>query len=172
MFHVEHFMKNILFLLFLSIFVVACHQPDPHPEHMDPIYADLEKERKEAESQYSAEEKQLEELAAALKDVKPQTGQIKYAKKRLYESQRRLEKLRQRKVYLELRTQSRQKWAQKDYLRAFNKNEPWPDPKEHEIYKSQMDLENAPKVWSSRDRIEKLSAPKKPAANEEGGGHH
>lgn len=155
-----------VFLLILS----GCHQPNPHPETLDPIYSDIEKEKKDIDGAYSAEKKQLEEFQKALLEVKPQTGQIKYAEKRLFESKARLEKLDQRRIYLELRLKTRKDLITKEYLAAFEKDLPWPDPKEYQTYKSQKDLESAPRTWSVGNRLEKASPPKKPAGG--GGEHH
>lgn len=159
--------KNLLILLsfgFSMAVLPGCHKPNPHPESMDPIFADLEKEKKETESKISAEEKNLAEFKQALRDVVPQTGQIKYAQKRIYETEEKLNKLRQRKQYLEVRLESRIEVARKDYLRAFEKDQPWPNPKEYETYRSQKELESAPRTWSVRDRIEKAAPPKKAAS--------
>lgn len=94
MFHVEHYMRasqfflKPLFYLLLAGFIsclLGCEKPNPNPENLDPIYADIEKNRKAAEADLSAAEKQLEGFRADLEKVVPQTGQVKFARKRVYE---------------------------------------------------------------------------------------
>jgi hypothetical protein len=168
MFHVEHFMKTLFYSIFFVLFslLVGCNQPNPHPETLDPIYSDIEKEKKEVDGAYAAEKKNLEDLQQDLLDVKPQTGQIKYAQKRILDSKERLNVLYQRKIYLQLRLETRLAQVSKDYLRAFEKGHVWPDPKEYIEYKSQKSLERAPKIWSVSERISRSTPPKKPT-----GGH-
>lgn len=161
-----NFFNLVVFSSFMII-LAGCHQPNPHPETMDPIYSDLEKEKKNIDGAYSSEKKELEGLEQALREVKPQTGQIKYAQKRVSESKARIDKLYQQKLYLELRLQSRLEHVSKAYLIAFEKGLPWPDPKEYQVYKSQKGLETAPKAWSVGNRLEKAALPKK-AAGEHG----
>ena len=165
------FMKIAAFFLIFTLVLVGCHQPNPHPEATDPIYSDLERSKKDLEGQLGQELKHLEEFEIALKAVKPQTGQIKYAQKRVYETREKVEKLKQLKAYYDLRLASRIESVKRSYAKAFEKNEPWPDPKEYEVYKSQKALEVAPRAWSVRDRIEKAAPPKKPAAGEHGAEH-
>lgn len=162
-------MKFRIFMLIFCVFAAGCNKPNPNPEHLDPIYAELEKEKKDMESAISAESKQLAEFKEALAAVKPQTGQIKYAEKRYYESLAKVEKMKQMLSYLEIHIESRKKSAKRAYLKAFYKKEPWPDPKEYETYKAQKQLEAAPRAWDAKARIEKMKAPVKAAAPSE---HH
>ena len=79
----------VILLLLLS----SCNKPDPNPELKDPIYQDLLKRVKEMDSQIAEETKTLEEHKGALAKVVPQTGQNKYAQKRVFDSENKLEHL-------------------------------------------------------------------------------
>lgn len=97
------------------------------------------------------------QLAGFEKDlaaVVPQTGQIKYAEKRVSETKARIEKLKQLEQYWKLRIESRQKWAREKYLEAYEKKEPWPNPKELEEFLAQRKLESAPRHWDLKQRLE------------------
>lgn len=160
----------MLFLFIIS--VIACDRPDPEPEKHDPIYSDMLNEAKSAEGELKSAEKDLEGFQKDLENAVPQTGQIKFAQKRVFETKERIEKLRQMKDYWELRAESRVKWDRKEYLKAFHKKEPWPDPKEYEEYKMLRKLQLAPKNWDNRKRLEetKLGESLK-GGKSEGGGH-
>lgn len=153
-------MKFNFFLASISLFLflAGCNKPNPNPENIDPIFQSLQAEKKSAEQTLVAEKKTLEENIAAYEKVKPQTGQYKYAIKKVYDSKARVEKLEQLVKYLEIRSESRIKEAREKYLIAFNKNEAWPDPKEYENYKTMKRLESAPKNWDAKRRMEEAKS--------------
>jgi hypothetical protein len=161
----EH--KVILFLLF-TLLLAACEKPNPEPEKLDPIYSAIEKEIKEAESAISSTETMLKEAQDTFDKAVPQTGQIKFARKRLYEAKAQLEKQKQMKRYLELRLKSRLDWDRSQYLKAYNKKEVWPKPEEWDQYQAQKALEGASKQWSNRRRMEEAALP----APKPSGGHN
>ena len=99
--------KSIL-IIFAVMFLLGCNKPDPHPELKDPIYQDLQREFAEAQKAVDAEKSLLAEHEKNLKEVIPQTGQIKYAQKRVSESLARLEKLKQLVKYWEIRIKTRE----------------------------------------------------------------
>lgn len=167
MFHVEHMSRYFILLIF-CLFSWGCKSQNPNPELTDPIYTDLEKDKKDYDSRVQAETKQLEEFQQALRDVKPQTGQIKYAQKRVSESMAKLEKTKQIRQYIEIRIETRKRLAREQYAKAFAEGREWPDPKEYENYKKQRELEQTPLKWSVRERIEQTKVKPKPAE----GSHH
>lgn len=173
MFHVEHFMKKLLFLC-LALLLAACHKPEPNPELRDPIYSDLEAKKKELEGQISTEKKNLEEADGQIKKAVPQTGQIKFARKHYFEIKANLEKLQQLQKYYALRMESRKNEDQTEYLKAFEKDQPWPDPQEFDDYKTQESARFKKRTWNVKERIEqeRALANPKPAGGEggEGGG--
>lgn len=150
-----------LFLLLVPFLIAACNKPDPNPENRDEIYQELNKQIAEITHAIDAEEKQLVEHKKNLSEVVPQTGQIKFAQKRVFDSQAKIDKMKQQKNWLEIRTKERLKETRKGYLKAFKANEPWPDPKEFEEYKAQTKLRQAKRDWDVKERI-KDSEPSKP----------
>ena len=169
MFHVEHMSKTHLIVFLCLLFtIVGCDRPDPDPEKRDPIYADLLKQAAEIKSDVAASEKELETNRAELKAVVPQSGQNKYAVKRVVETQARIEKLKQLQQFFELKAESRKKWDQEAYLKAFKLKQTWPLPEEYKTYQAQKKLEMAPRAWNLRERIDqaKLGISLKPKASE------
>jgi len=83
--------------------LTACNKPDPNPELKDPIYSDLQTQLTAATQSLEAEKKKLEGFEKDLAAVVPQTGQVKYAQKRVFESQALVTKWEQEKAYLELK---------------------------------------------------------------------
>jgi hypothetical protein len=154
--------RKVISFILLAIVLVACDKPNPEPEKLDPIYASIEKEIKEMEAAISGTEKAVQEAQENYQKAVPQTGQIKFALKRLNEAKAALEKQRQMKQYWELRLKSRLRWDREHYLRAYNKKEPWPPPEEYEEYRAQRALESASRNWKNSERIEAaaIRAPK------------
>lgn len=152
MFHVELFMR-IFLLLFITVCFLGCNKPNPHPETIDPIYADLQKRAAEAQKSADEEKKIIQEHEKEMKAAKPQTGQIKYAEKRYYESKLRYDKLLQLAEYYKMRADSRIKYAQTEYLKAWNKKEPWPDPTEYKEYLITTEAQFKKRMWNANDRI-------------------
>jgi uncharacterized protein YhaN len=151
-------MKHFITIFFLTSFLVACDKPNPTPEANDPIYNEMLKEAAETNSAVAAAQKELEDFQKNLDAVVPQTGQIKYAQKRVSETTAKIEKLKQMKQYWEIRADSRKDWDRKSYLQAYNAKKPWPDPEEYEQYKLQRKLQQAPRNWNLKERIDQARA--------------
>ena len=98
------------------MFLFGCDRTNPNPESLDPIYADMQKDIASVHGELDAEKKQLEEFNKTLKAVVPQTGQIKFAQKRYFDSKAKIEKLEQQKAYLEMHLESRLKWDHEKYV--------------------------------------------------------
>lgn len=171
MFHVEHTMKILILFISASFFLLGCNQPDSHPELKDPIYADINASLGSVSQDLDAELKTLEEHEQALKDIVPQTGQIKFAEKRVFESKARLNRLEQEKKYLELKLEARRKEARTSYLSAFNKKETWPPPEEWSQYLAEKNLRNAKRAWDVKERMEKANLSGSVADAEPSPGH-
>lgn len=169
---------KIILLLLLSFFFLGCDKPNPEPEKLDPIYEALQKEAAAANSAFVAAEKELEGFKKDLEAVVPQTGQIKYAQKRVYETEAKVAKLRQMRDYWQLRVESRLKWDREKYLVAYKAKKPWPPPEEFAEYQAQLALERAPRQWDLRQRLDqaklgmKLKTPGEHGEGTEGGGEH
>lgn len=146
------FMRIIAAILVIFT-LAACNKPDPNPELKDPIYSDLQSQLGAATQALEAEKKKLEGFEKDLQAVVPQTGQIKYAQKRVFESQALVNKWEQEKAYLELKIEQRKLTAVKSYRKAFAKKEDWPDPKEWASYQAEQKLRNAKRSWDVKDRM-------------------
>ncbi|MNJ91076.1 hypothetical protein D3C87_87210 [compost metagenome] len=166
---------KIITLLFLSFLALSgCNKPDPTPELKDPIYGDLNSRLGAVTAELSAEKKVLEGHQLTLSQVTPQTGQIKYAQKRVYESQAKITKMEQEKQYLELKIQERKKESRRSYNKAFQKGETWPDMAEYDSYKAEIRLRNAKRTWDVKERMKSagILESKAPAAEKTEGGSH
>lgn len=165
-------MKKLV-LTFILLVLCACNKPDPNPELRDPIFRDLEAKQKEASAALEAEKKTLEEAEKTLAGVVPQTGQIKFARKRLFESKARIEKLEQLKRYYTLRLESRKYEAQDDYLTAFDKGQgkEWPPAEDFADYQVQESARTKSRNWNVKKRIEEEKGPPPAAAGPPKGGH-
>lgn len=144
---------RIIAALFIILTLTACNKPDPNPELKDPIFADLQTQLGAATQSLEAEKKKLEGFEKDLAAVVPQTGQIKYAQKRVFESQALVNKWEQEKAYLELKIEQRKNTAVKSYKKAFAKKEEWPDPKEWTSYQAEQKLRNAKRSWDVKSRM-------------------
>ena len=152
MFHVEHMRKTLIIPIFFVFF--GCNKPDPHPETLDPIFSDYNSELSAATSDLRAAEKELEGLKLETKKATPQTGQLGFSSSRMYEADKKVEKLRQMVQYWELKIESRQQEDRKQYLKAWADKKPWPDPQEYKDYLEQKQLRKAPLTWSVKKRME------------------
>lgn len=152
-------------LAILALCVIACNRPMENPESIDPIYLDLIKTQKEFEDLAKSEEKTLEEHREALSRVQPQTGQVKYATKRVEESLARINSLKQEAQYYRLKSEERREEARREYGQAFENDKGWPDPNDYEAYLSVKKLRESPKNWSVEQRFEEfqIKSPKPPA---------
>lgn len=130
-------MTKLITLALFIITLVGCQKTDPTPELRDEIYKDLQVELEIATKALEAEEKNLETLLKERQKAIPQTGQIKYANKKVYDSQERIEQIRQQKTYFEIKIETRKFEVRARYAESLKKGgRPWPDPKEVEMYKT------------------------------------
>lgn len=150
-------MKLLILTLSVLITLAGCNRPDSNPELKDPIYSDINSSLGSVSQELESEKKSLAEHEQALKDVVPQTGQIKFAEKRVFEAKARITKLEQEKTYLELKLNARLKEARRSYLKAFEKKETWPNPDEWSQYQAEKNLRNAKRAWDVKDRMEKAN---------------
>lgn len=152
MFHVEQMKKFFIFYFILAL--TACEKPNPHPELLDPIYSDLQSELAAFTAAEKSAKDDVEKQKLELKKLKPQSPSKNFIQNRIYESERKLNQITQRKTYLEFKIESRVKAARKSYFTAYKQKEKWPDPKEFDEYKLQKKLETAPIIWSHKKRLE------------------
>jgi hypothetical protein len=169
-------MKKIILVLSLLTAIVGCSKPDPNPENKDPIYSDINARLAKVSAELNAEVKTLEGHKKEMTEVTPQTGQIKYAQKRVFESEAKITRLQQEKQYLELKSAARLKYARTSYKAAYNKKESWPDPAELEAYTAEQKLRDAKRSWDVKQRMQDAGVGEQPKSahkseKSEGGGH-
>jgi len=155
MFHVEHRVKmRILVLLLIIIGLFGCNKPNPNPELADEIYQDLQASAGSARKEVESEKKKLEGFKKDVEKAVPQTGEIKYAQKRYFESEVRVQKLEQLAKYYELRAEARKRYTKAEYLKAFKEGKPWPTEEELESFKQYKLSSVVDGGWDSRKRVQ------------------
>jgi hypothetical protein len=153
MFHVEHRVKmRFLVLLLTTICLFGCNKPNPNPELADAIYLDLADQAKDAKSACESEKKKLEGFKKELDEIKPGEG-IKYAQKRYFESEARVQRLDQQAKFLDIKAESRLRYTKVEYMKAFQAGKPWPSPEEVEAYKKYKEVSVVPKGWDTKERV-------------------
>lgn len=174
-------MKFLIFVGILSLFL-GCNKPDPNPENSDEIYKDLLQELDVATKALESEKKNLEKLEGEFQKVVPQTGQIKFAQKKLYETQATITKLEQQKQFFEIKIERRKADVQARYMEARRGGRKWPDQAEIDGYKAVMKFQREKLEWE-KNKGQKKNVPhgtkeagssghgEAPAAPE-GGAHH
>jgi hypothetical protein len=163
------------FFFIISLFLAACNKPEPNPELKDPIYQDFQTELSIVDKNLEGAKKQLAEHEATLAAVVPQTGQIKFAQKRVFDAQNVISTFEQQKKYWMIRAEQRRNYVRKKSMQAFQKGEKWEDPTELEEYMTEKRLRAAKLHWDSKQRRTDfmkesgLSGAKGPKAAAEGG---
>jgi len=150
-------MKILFFILILS-FLSGCNKPDPTPETSDEIYKDLLQELDVATKALEAETKNKEKLEGELNKAVPQTGQIKFAQKKVYETQATINKLAQQKQFFEIKIELRKADVRDRYMEARRGGRKWPDQAEIDSYKSIMKFQRDKLEWE-KNKGQKKSVP-------------
>lgn len=155
MFHVEHrVIMRIFVLLLITIGLFGCNKPNPNPELSDEIYQDLQSQGAEVKKEAEGEKKKLEGYKKDVEKAVPQSGEIKHAQKRFFESEMRVQKLEQLAKYYELKAEERKRYTKTEYLKAFKAGKPWPTEGELAAYKQYKTSSQVPPGWDSRKRVE------------------
>lgn len=137
---------QILFIL-TFILTFSCTKVDPTPELQDEIYKDLLVELDVATKELEAEEKNLEKLVVDKEKAAPQSGQIKFANKKVFESENRIAALRQQKQYFEIKVEQRKNIDRNNYLDSIKNGKSWPNKQEVEEYKTTIKLQRDKINW-------------------------
>ena len=154
MFYVEHMKKatiTLLFMLLGSLALLSCNKRDLNPELSDTIYLDLKNEQEIAEKNLAAEESQYTKVTIELEKVIPQTGQIKNAKKRVFESGNNIDGYRQQLKYFQIAVEIRKNEARSRYLESLAAGgRPWPDQAEIDDYRIRLKLQKEKLGWGKK----------------------
>lgn len=135
--------------------LVGCKEPVPNPELRDPIYADLKAQLAATTTDLEAQKKTLADLKASLPKLDVLSIELRQARRQIAHASKRVSELEQMKMYYEIRMEQRKAFDERDYMRAFEKDLPWPDPDEFARYKEVKSLRTASRNWD--DRVPKMT---------------
>ncbi len=147
-------MKYLFFVLILSSFL-SCDKKDPNPELSDEIYKDYAQELDLATKALEAEEKLYEKTLGEAKKVIPQTGQIKYIQKKIFDSERRVDSLKQQKQFFGIKLELRKAEAQARYKESLSGGRKWPDEEELSLYKASIKFQRDKLAWDKNKGMKK-----------------
>ena len=134
-----------LIIIAVMAFLTACTQNDPHPEHTDGIYKDLVAELDLARRSLELEEKALSVLLKEKTLAVPQTGQIKFANKKIADTEEKIMIMKQRVEHAKI------KYAES--LRSGGR--PWPDKEELDLYNSVTKFKRDKLAWDRNKGVKK-----------------
>lgn len=144
----------------ISLFFAACNSKNAHPEQLDSIYKDLATELDIANKSLAAEEKNLSALLEEKALAVPQTGQIKFANKKIADSTNKINALKQQKLFFEIKVAQRLEHARAKYEESLRPGgEPWPDQKEAALYSSIAKFQRN-KIFWEKNRGMKADVPR------------
>lgn len=128
--------------------MVGCNNPEPTPELRDPIYQDLKSEESKLEKDIEAKEKDLE----GIKEQQPNLADNDYQKKlnrdEIFRLQNEIRKMKQKKEFYTVSSESRQIFARKQYLEYFKQGKEWPPADVKERYFEAKKMEDSPMKWT------------------------
>ena len=157
MFHVEHGgrlqFRGISLLFLLALGLLACEKPNPHPETLDPLYAELVHRAEELKKSSEAARADLEKAKEEMRAIRPQTGQIQYGRKRLHEAEEKFRITEQLQRYYEVKAENRLENDQITYQKAYLAKKPWPNPGELEEFLETERAQAPKKAWDVSARF-------------------
>lgn len=142
--------ENLFLGVLLSICMLGCKSPNPNPETLDPIYADLLKESEAASKETESLKGEIEKLEQEIPAFEARDPGKKRAERELYQKEHLAELSSQRALFYKIQADMRLKYARREYLKAFNADKPWPNPKEYEEYLENKKLRSASRNWDDR----------------------
>lgn len=163
----------------MVIAIVGCNKKDPTPELRDPLIQELENRKKVVEQELVSAKEALTEAEANMSKVVPQTGQIKYATKRVNQARSRITKAQQQIQFLEIKIEAQKYRAREEYLKAYYAKKDWPSDEDREDFRLMVKAYEMERNWSAKDRREALgfkngrqpATADAPAAPAPSGGH-
>ena len=147
-------MKYLYFALIFT-FLISCDKNDPSPELSDEIFKDYEQELSITSKALESQEKAHLSVLNEQKKVIPQTGQIKYATKKINDSEKLLEALRQQKQFFDIKMELRKTEVRRRYLEGRHGGKKWPDEQELAVYRSTIKLQRAKIAWDKNKGMKK-----------------
>ncbi len=165
-------MKHLSAYFFILLCLTGCKRQDPQPELKDPIYSDIFRQTQDANKELESSRKELEGAKKEWEMADPQTGESRVKRATYFDIQNRLNKMAQETRFLELTLQRRKDFVRAAYLKAFEKDQEWPDPNELKYYKANKSLVSAPRSYDETHKMRvqqraPAQIPKKAAAKQE-----
>lgn len=162
-------MKCLIFTA-LVLFFSSCNPKNANPERLDEIYLDLVAELDIANKALDSEEKNLASLIKERNSSVPQTGQIKFANKKVADAESKVNALKQQKLYFEIRIEQRKHEAMQRYEESLKEGgRPWPDKEEVAMYRSVVKFQRDKINWDKTKGMRKdvpRGTDKKPAPDQ------
>ncbi|HRK06337.1 MAG TPA: hypothetical protein PLZ57_01090 [Pseudobdellovibrionaceae bacterium] len=137
-------------ILLVSLLLVGCSRPHPEPEKLDPIYLDLKAEESKAQTAAEALAEEIKLGKEELAKLPPRDPGRRKAEQDLRNQASQLVQIEQMQQYYQIRAKQRVAYARDEYLKAFERNQPWPKPEDFEAYKKSKQLQSIDKNWGSR----------------------
>lgn len=160
MFYVEHYMKYLIFTLialFLSLSLSSCVQNITNPEQSDEIYKDYIIELGLVSKLLDSEEKNLTQVLVERQSVVPQTGQIKFANKKITDAEEKITILKQQKQYFEIKIDQRARLVKSRYGESLTPSgRAWPDVEELKLYRAVTKFNRDKISWEKTKGLKKL----------------
>lgn len=119
------------------------------------IYQDLLQELDVSTKGLESEYKNLEKLMAEKEKVVPQTGQIKFSQKKIFETENTITKLKQQKQFFEIKLAIRKTEVMDRYLESRKGGRAWPDKDEIVTYRSTLKLQREKLNWDKAKGMKK-----------------
>lgn len=160
-------MSRCLQLLFFTslVLLAGCHNEEPNPENLDPIYSYLLKEQKDLENKIASDTKKLEEAQSDYEFSDPLTIERRNASSDMAHYQRSIYMLKQQLQYIDIRVERRKVEDHVAYKAAFSSGKQWPPKDEYEQFMTSERLRTAPRSWDAH--LPKLFERKPAAAKKE-----
>lgn len=138
---------------------ISCTNKIAEPETTDPLYLELGREISGAAAEVKLAEEGLVEAESNFKKAVPQTGQIKYANKRLNDAKYRLQRAQQIALFFKVKQEARKWEAREEYLSSYYNKTPWPNTEPLEMFRLKKRLMGTDRNWSANKRREELGLP-------------
>lgn len=128
-----------------------------NPHNMDPIYQDLKRDADLVKADIEKAKDEVDRLNGQFEKFTAENGDKRELVAALFEQKNKLEKSKEKLLYIEEKMREVVKSDAIKYKEAFKNDKPWPDPAEYAAYKLQKELEEAKnREWLAERRIKKL----------------
>lgn len=117
---------------------------------MDPIFQSLTAELKAAKAALETNRKEVEEMKKGVEELGARDKNRNRTLREYAQKVKQGERLAQQVVYKELYLEKRRLYARASYTKAYQRDQPWPDPKENQEYIVYKRLNEAPRNWDAR----------------------